>query len=204
MGADTSGHDWWHVHRVLKLSQYIAAHEKDANMEVVELAALLHDIADWKFNDGDLEAGPQAVRDWLGAHGAAEELIEKVVYIVEHISFRGGTNTHEMQTLEGKIVQDADRLDALGAVGIARTFAFGGSAGRAMYDPDNAPAQQYSSFEEYRNSLHDSTTVNHFYEKLLLLKDRMHTATARKLAEHRHKVMEEFLAEFYQEWDGKR
>src|SRR5687767_8980731 len=139
LSTDKTGHDWWHVQRVLKLSRHIAAREKNADITIVELGALLHDIADWKFNNGDLTAGPRVTRDWLEGLGAEAELIDRVAYIVEHISFRGGTNKHIMQTIEGKIVQDADRLDAMGAVGIARTFTYGGSVGRTMYNPDSKP-----------------------------------------------------------------
>lgn len=202
LGADKTGHDWWHVVRVLNLARHIAAKEKGADMLVVELGALLHDIADWKFHDGDITAGPRATRDWLESRQAPVDLIEKVSYIVEHVSYRGGTNKHVMQTLEGKIVQDADRLDALGAIGIARAFTFGGARGRGMYDPDHAP-ETHTSFDSFRQSIDTNTTINHFYEKLLLLKDKMHTTTARTMAEHRHNVMQQFLDEFYAEWNGK-
>ncbi len=204
LGSDNSGHhDWWHELRVLRLARHIAAKEEGADMLVVELGALLHDIADWKFVDGDLTAGPKATREWLASQNASEDLIEKVTYIVENISFRGGTNKHVMQTLEGKIVQDADRLDALGAIGVVRTFSFGGSRNRPIYDPDNKP-QTYMSFDSYRKTIDQNTTINHFYEKLLLLKDKMNTKTGRQIAEHRHKYMEDFLEEFYAEWDGQR
>jgi uncharacterized protein len=204
LSTDRTGHDWWHVHRVLQLACHIAREEQGADMLVVELGALLHDIADWKFHDGDLTAGPRAARVWLESQDVDADVIEKVAYIVEHVSFRGGTNKHVMQTLEGKIVQDADRLDAIGAIGIARTFTFGGARGREMYDPAQKP-QQHESFESFRKvTMAGGTTLNHFYEKLLLLKDGMHTHTARALARHRHQVMEQFLDEFYKEWDGER
>jgi uncharacterized protein len=201
--AEGSGHDWWHMYRVWQLAKTIAEQEKGADMFVVELGALLHDIADWKFHDGDPEAGPKAATAWLTEQKVSSEVIDQVVYIVRHISFKGGTNKHAMQTLEGKIVQDADRLDAIGAIGIARTFTFGGSHGRVMYDPNSAP-QTFNSFEEFKASIKKGTTVNHFYEKLLLLKDGMHTTTAKKIAQSRHEYMEKFLDEFFAEWEGKR
>jgi len=197
------GHDWWHVYRVWKMALHLAELEKGADGFIVSLGALLHDIADWKFNGGNIEAGPKKAREWLESLGLDESTIERVTYIVRHVSFRGGTNVHTMQSLEGKIVQDADRLDALGAVGIARTFAFGGSRSREMYDPDKKPLKEVT-FEAYQKAVDDGTTINHFYEKLLLLKDKMNTESARKIAQHRHKHMEVFLDEFYAEWNGER
>ncbi|HEY1063891.1 MAG TPA: HD domain-containing protein, partial [Candidatus Saccharimonadales bacterium] len=163
----------------------------------------LHDIADWKFHDGDTEIGPRRTTEWLTKLGVEQPIVERVAYIVRHISYRGGTNQHVMETLEGKIVQDADRLDALGAIGIARTFAFGGAHGRSMYEPDQGP-QSFDSFQEFKKNMKTGTTINHFYEKLLLLKDGMHTDTAKQIARARHAYMETFLDEFYAEWDGKR
>lgn len=203
LSEESSGHDWWHIYRVWQLAQRIGRSEPGADTLVVELGALLHDIADWKFNDGSAEAGPQAATEWLTSQQADPEIIDQVVYIVRHISFKGGTNEHVMQSLEGKIVQDADRLDAIGAIGVARTFAFGGHAGRPLHDPKEQP-MTYANFEEFKKSLKGGTTVNHFYEKLLLLKDGMHTAAAKRLAEHRHAFMETYLEEFYDEWEGKR
>jgi len=200
--GEGSGHDWWHMYRVWQLAKHIAKSEAGSDLLVVELAALLHDIADWKFTDGDDEAGPREARKWLEDQQVDESVIEKVEYIVRYISFKGGTNTHKMSTLEGKIVQDADRLDAIGAVGIARTFAFGGAFNRAMYDPDQKP-QNFESFAEFKASIKTGTTVNHFYEKLLLLKDGMHTKTGKELARHRHEFMKAYLSEFYDEWEGK-
>jgi len=200
--GEGSGHDWWHMYRVCQLAKHIAQHEPKANILVVELAALLHDIADWKFTNGDGEAGPREARQWLESQNVDETIIRQVEYIVRYISFKGGTNQHVMSTLEGKIVQDADRLDALGAIGIARAFAFGGSAGRSMYEPDQKP-QTFQSFEAFKATIKEGTTINHFYEKLLLLQDRMHTKTGKELAKHRHDFMESYLREFYDEWDGK-
>lgn len=201
--GEGSGHDWWHMYRVWQLAKTIAAGEPKADTFVVELGALLHDIADWKFHDGDEEAGPQAARDWLKSLDVEDEIIERVAYIVRHISYKGGTNAHKMQSIEGKIVQDADRLDGIGAIGIARTFAFGGAAGREMFNPNNKP-KEYNSFQEFKLLIKDGTTINHFYEKLLKLKDGMHTETAKKLAKQRHEYMEKFLDEFYAEWEGRR
>jgi uncharacterized protein len=200
---DKTAHDKWHVYRVYQLAQHLAGQEKGADMFVVQLGALLHDIADWKFNDGDFTVGPRKTREWLQGLQVDEKIVEQVAYIVEYVSFRGGTNQHVMQTLEGKIVQDADRLDAVGAIGIARTFTFGGAFGRDMYDPAHKP-HAIKSFEEYKKQLQGNTTINHFYEKLLLLKDKLHTAAARRIAQKRHVFMEQFLDEFYAEWDGER
>jgi uncharacterized protein len=196
-------HDWWHVYRVEKLAMTFAGEEKGADLFVVQLGALLHDIADWKFHNGDIEVGPRKTREFLSGLGVDPEVIARVEYIVRHISFRGGTNKHVMETLEGKIVQDADRLDALGAIGIARTFAFGGSVGREMYDPENKP-RDFKSFEEYQKGVQGNTTINHFYEKLLLLKDRLHTDSAKRLAQKRHDYTVQFLDEFYAEFEGVR
>jgi len=203
MRGEASGHDWWHVYRVWKMALHLAEMEKGADTLVVSLGALLHDIADWKFNGGNIEVGPRKAREWLESIGVEESVIEKVAYIVRNISYRGGTNTETMNTLEGKIVQDADRLDALGAVGVARTFVFGGSRGREMYDPDKKPLKEVT-LEAYQKAVDDGTTINHFYEKLLLLKDKMNTESARKIAQHRHEYLETFLDEFYAEWDGER
>jgi len=202
LSGEATGHDWWHIVRVVDAAKVIAAAEH-ADLFVVELGALLHDIADWKFASGDLEAGPAVARELLEGLQADPSVIDAVVEIVAHISFKGGTNKHVMQTLEGKIVQDADRLDAIGAVGIARTFAFGGFAGREMYNPAVAP-KQYADFKDVQASVKTNTTINHFYEKMLLLKDRMHTQTACQMAARRHEYTEQFLEEFYAEWDGRR
>ena len=201
-GEGTS-HDWWHMYRVEKLAVRLAEAEGGTNMLVVRLGAWLHDVADWKFHDGDFEAGPRAAREFLTAQGADPEIIKQVEYIVRHVSFRGGTNQHVMETIEGKVVQDADRLDAIGAIGIARTFTFGGAFGRNMYDPAHKP-HKIDSFEDYKKQLHGNTTINHFYEKLLLLKDRLNTESARRFAQARHEFMEQFLDEFYAEWEGER
>ena len=197
--GEGSGHDWWHVYRVWKNAIHIGRQEQ-ADMFIIELAALLHDIADWKFHDGNEDIGPQLAREWMESLAVEENAIAHVCQIIRDISFKGAEVKTTMKTLEGCIVQDADRLDALGAIGIARTFAYGGSKGREMYNPDIKPEKHHSS-EQYKNS--QGTSINHFYEKLLLLKDLLNTATAKKIAEKRHIVMEQFLQQFFREWDGE-
>lgn len=199
--SEASGHDWWHMYRVWKVAQHIAASEPTADRFIVELGALLHDIADWKFHDGDLEAGPRAARAWLETLHVDENTISRIEDIIRHVSFKGAKVTSVMKTLEGKIVQDADKLDAIGAIGIARTFAYGGANGRPMYDPGVKPTA-HETFEAYKGS--NGPTINHFYEKLLLLKDMLHTDVAKRLAEQRHVYMERYLEEFFAEWEGKR
>jgi uncharacterized protein len=199
LAHDTSGHDWWHVHRVRQLALGMGRAE-GADLFVVELAALLHDVADWKFHGGDETAGPRRARDWLSESGVAPTTIDHVCDIIAEVSFKGAGVATPMSSLEGRIVQDADRLDALGAIGIARTFAYGGHAGHAMHDPD-LPPEQHDSFAAYKRSA--GTTINHFHEKLLLLKDRMNTKTGRALAGQRHAFMEAFLERFHAEWDAE-
>lgn len=196
---ETTGHDWWHIFRVWKNAVYIGKKEK-ADLLVVELAALLHDIADWKFHNGDTKVGPKIAKEWLEKMRVSEEIINQVCHIIEHISFKGAKVKSRIKTLEGQVVQDADRLDALGAIGIARAFAYGGAKGRLIYEPEVKP-ELHKTFRAYRNSR--GTTINHFYEKLLLLKDLMNTSTGKKLAATRHHLMTEFLKEFYKEWGGK-
>lgn len=199
LSGDGSGHDWWHVYRVWKTAVKIGKQE-NVDMFVVELAALLHDIADWKFNKGDDDVGPQLARVWLEKLAVDEKVIFHVCQIIIDASFKGAGAIIKMKTIEGMVVQDADRLDAIGAIGIARTFAYGGSKGREIYNPEIKP-EKHESFEQYKKS--QSTSINHFYEKLLLLKNLMNTVTAKKIAEKRHKVMVEFLKEFFREWEGK-
>lgn len=202
MEGEGTGHDWWHVVRVVNNALHIAQKE-GGDLFVIELAALLHDIADWKFNDGDTKVGARVAQEWLQKVGADEIVIAEVAYIVENVSFKGGTNMHVMKTIEGKIVQDADRLDAMGAIGIARTFAFGGAFGRSIYNPEIEP-KDYDSFKSFQQNTQDNHTINHFYEKLLLLKDKMNTKTGRQLAKQRHEFMENYLLQFYAEWEGGR
>lgn len=199
LAGEGSGHDWWHIVRVWNMAKHIAKCE-GANFFVVELAALLHDIADWKFHAGDDTVAPKIARDILEKHSAPTETIDHVCDIIAKMSFKGAGVKTEMKTLEGRVVQDADRLDAIGAIGVARTFAYGGHKNRSIYDPNKKPAMHQSK-EEYFES--ESPTINHFYEKLLLLKDRLNTKAAQELAEGRHRFMEEYLARFLQEWDGK-
>ena len=195
--GESSGHDWYHIQRVWKLTQQIAARE-GANLEIAELGALVHDIADWKFCAGDETVGPREARRLLSDEGVPGDLIEAVTDIVATISFKGAGVTTAMKTLEGQCVQDADRLDAMGAIGIARCFAYGGHAGRAMYDPDVHPTM-HATAEAYKSA--KGTSLNHFHEKLFLLKDRMNTAGGRAMAEERHRYMKEFVDRFLHEWN---
>lgn len=199
MSGEGSGHDWWHVYRVWQNAKRIATTEI-ADSDIVELAALLHDISDHKFNGGDLTAGSRIARAWLEELGLAEESIKQVCYIIEHVSYKGAQVETPMNTIEGRIVQDADRLDAIGAIGIARCFAYGGFKQREIYNPD-IPPMLHADFETYRNSAGPS--LNHFYEKLVLLKDRMLTDTGRQLAEERHSFMIQYLDQFFNEWGTK-
>ena len=193
------GHDWWHIQRVWNTSLLIAKTEP-VNLFVVELAALLHDIADSKFNGGDEEAGPLKAEAFLRSMEVDSSVIEQVVQIVRNISFKGGNNLPGYTSAELQVVQDADRLDAMGAIGIARAFHYGGFKNRLLYHPDIQPNLKMTK-EEYKNS--DAPTINHFYEKLLLLKDRMNTPTGKALAIERHAFMEQFLARFEMEWNGE-
>ena len=194
-----AGHDWFHIERVYKNALLIASDE-NCDLTIVKLGALLHDIADSKFNNGDETLGPKIARAFLESQNASEELIVHVINIIENISFKGGNFEKKFTSKELEIVQDADRLDALGAIGIARTFNYGGFKNRPLYNPAIAP-QLNMTKEEYKNS--ESPTLNHFYEKLLLLKDKMNTETGKRLAQKRHQFMEHFLAQFYAEWDGE-
>jgi len=194
------GHDWFHIERVYKNSILIAQ-EEECDLIVVKLGALLHDIADSKFHDGDETIGPKIARTFLESENVFEETINHVINIIENISFKGGNFENKFSSKELEIVQDADRLDAIGAIGIARTFNYGGFKNRALYDPSIAPNLNMSK-EEYKNS--NSPTLNHLYEKLLLLKDKMNTATGKKIALERHQYMENFLSQFYAEWQGEK
>lgn len=193
------GHDWFHIERVYKNALLIAKEEK-CDIEVVKLAALLHDIADSKFHNGDESVGPKTAKTFLEAQNVKEETILHVIAIIENISFKGGNFEQKFRSKELEIVQDADRLDAIGAIGIARTFNYGGFKNRALYDPEIAPNLSMSK-EEYKKS--EAPTINHFYEKLLLLKDKMNTETGKKIAKKRHDFMIHFLAQFYAEWEGE-
>ena len=195
-GAE-AGHDWFHIERVWKLSKKIAETE-ECNTDVVELAALLHDIADPKFHNGDESIALTISRDFLELQGVEESIIEQVLYIIQNISFKNTGEAPQDLSIELKIVQDADRIDAIGAIGVARTFNFGGFKNNLMYHPDIAPKLGMSK-EEYKKS--NGTTINHFYEKLLLLKDLMNTKEGKKMAEERHLFMQTFLDQFLKEWN---
>lgn len=191
-----AGHDWWHIHRVLNNARLINAQE-NADTLVVELAALLHDIADSKFHNGDEEIGPNTAAAWMQSIGVNASVVEHVVQIIRHMSFKSSFDGPGFVSLEMQVVQDADRLDAIGAIGIARAFTYGGFKGRELYNPDIPPNLNMTK-EEYKNS--SSPTINHFYEKLLLLKDRMNTQAGMALAQERHEFMMKFLNQFYKEF----
>lgn len=192
------GHDWFHIERVYKNALLIAK-EEVCNLQIVQLGALLHDIADSKFHNGDELVGPKMTQEFLESQNVSEDIINHVINIIENISFKGGNFEKKFASIELDIVQDADRLDAIGAIGIARAFNYGGFKNRTLYDPKTAPNTQMTS-EEYKHS--QAPTINHFYEKLLLLKDKMNTQTAKQIAQERHRYMEGFLAQFYAEWEG--
>jgi len=198
-GAE-AGHDWFHVERVRRTALYLHALEKQGDALVVELGALLHDIADPKFHHGDEELGPRLAAEFLEKEGLDPERVEHLKNIIKHVGFKGGMKQDQISSIEFQIVQDADRMDALGAIGIARTFHYGGFKNRAIYDP-SIPPTQYPSPEAYRKS--EAPTINHFYEKLLKLKDGMHTQAGRQVAEERHRFMLDYLEHFYREWEGK-
>lgn len=193
------GHDWWHIVRVHQNALSLLRDIK-ANRLVVELAALLHDIADAKFHDGDEEKGPEMAENFLLDNGLASEIVDEVVFIIRHMSYKNSFGFKEEKSIEFQLVEDADRLDALGAIGIARAFSFGGFKLRPFYDPD-LPPKKFSDSASYKKST--SPTINHFYEKLLLLKDKMNTRPAREMAEERHQFMLKYLEQFYAEWEGK-
>lgn len=193
-----SGHDWWHIYRVWKTSIKIAEKE-NANTFIVQLAALLHDIADWKFYNGDQNIGPQKAAEILKEHNINVKLIKQIQEIIKNLSFKGAkTSIIEMKSIEGKVVQDADRLDAIGAIGIARTFAYGGYKNRIIYNPKIKPILHKNADSYIKNN---SPTINHFYEKLLLLKNLMNTKTGKEIAEKRHDFMNNYLNQFYKEWN---
>lgn len=192
-----SSHDWWHVLRVWRNAVLIGKREK-ADMFVVELAALLHDISDWKLEGGDEAKGPRMAREWLQSIGVDEKSVSHITEIIVDISFKGTGKEKKMQTREGMVVQDADRLDAIGAIGIGRAFAFGGHVGRPLYEPGRPPTV-HKDFESYKTA----PTINHFHEKLLKVKGLMNTKSGKGLAEERHRFMLEFLDRFMKEWDGK-
>ena len=193
------GHDWFHIERVYKNAILISKTEK-VDSFIVSLGALLHDIADSKFYNGDEAIGPKKASDFLNYKKVPKDVIAHVIKIIENISFKGGNKKQQFFSNELAVVQDADRLDALGAIGIARCFNYGGYKNRKLYDPEIKPNLNMSP-EVYKAS--DSPTINHFYEKLLLLKDKMNTKTGKKIAQKRHEYMKGFLEQFYGEWEGE-
>lgn len=194
--GEGSGHDWFHIERVYNLAKYLAEKE-NADSFIVEMAALLHDIDDWKFSNTN-DSNTTTIENFLNSLNIDHDSFKRVIEIIQTMSFKGGVVDSTQHTIEGKVVQDADRLDAIGAIGIARTFAYGGSKNRLMYDPTIQPID-FKSLDEVKNA--ENHTINHFYEKLLKLKYLMNTNTAKEIAEKRHKFMEEFLNEFYSEWN---
>jgi uncharacterized protein len=189
------GHDWWHIHRVWTNAKLINQTEKTDQL-VVELAALLHDIADSKFHNGDEEIGPRTAGNYLQSMNVDADVIEHVQQIIRHMSFKASFDKQSFHSPELEVVQDADRLDAIGAIGIARAFTYGGFKGRELYNPEIKPNLNMSK-EEYKNS--SAPTINHFYEKLLLLKDKLNTPTGKVLAAQRHAFMEDYLKQFFEE-----
>ncbi|MEA9413640.1 HD domain-containing protein [Flavobacterium sp. PL02] len=192
------GHDWFHIERVYK-NALLIANNTPCDVTVVKLGALLHDIADSKFHNGDETIGPRTARLFLESENVSEEIIAHVVSIIENISYKGGNFEKKFNSTELDIVQDADRLDAIGAIGVARAFHYGGFKDRTIYDPNIAPITNMTK-EEYKKN--NAPTINHFYEKLLLLKDKMNTETGKQIAAERHRFMETFLSQFYAEWEG--
>ncbi len=200
---DSSGHDWYHLHRVRVLALRIARGEKAKNLFIIEMGALLHDIADWKFYKGNFNAGGKVAGKLLKSLGVDMTTIRKVTHIVDNVSFKGAGAKNGAKTLEAKIVQDADRLEALGAIGIARVMATGATFHRPIYDPKIKPLKNMTE-AVYKNRINENTSINHFYEKLLLIKDRLNTKTAKRIAGPRHKFMEAYLKEFFKEWQGEK
>jgi len=191
-----SGHDWWHIHRVRNMALKLAEKE-GGNLFIIEMAALLHDLDDWKLNSGSESKTEQ----WLKLNGFDESTSQTILRVIEQVSFKGAGVENKATTIEARIVQDADRLDAIGAIGIARTFAYGGHKGRPFYHPDIKPVL-HTDFESYKNNT--APTINHFYEKLLLLKNSLNTSAAIEIAKNRHIFMETFLEHFFAEWEGLR
>lgn len=196
--ADGSGHDWFHIDRVRRLAVRIGQME-GSDPFITEMAALLHDLDDWKITGSDSHY-PVKANKWLIDRDIQAEFVPRILHVIEDVSYKGAGTETPVRSIESAVVQDADRLDAMGAIGIARTFAYGGHKNRLIYDPAISPVM-HNDFKDYKNS--KAPTVNHFYEKLLLLKDRMNTDTARSFAEQRHRFMELYLEQFFNEWDEK-
>jgi uncharacterized protein len=201
--GEATGHDWWHSLRVYKMAvKLMVAVDEPVDGQVIEFAAILHDIDDWKLNGGDEDAGPRAAGELLSGFGVDEKVVSHVMMIIRDLSYKGTEKKSNMSTLEGMVVQDADRLDAVGSVGIARTFAYGGAMGNEIFNPE-IPARISIDKEEYMNKTKKSTTINHFYEKLLNLKRLYNTPMAQEIGNVRHSDMMEFLEKFLQESDAK-
>lgn len=200
MEGGEPGHDWFHIQRVVRLAKQITKEEKNIDVSIVELASLLHDIGDWKVRDKE-KSEEEVLEGVMNELSFSQDLKKEIMGIILNMSYSANLDGKKRLSPEGKIVQDADRLDALGAIGIARAFAYGGKKGRALYDPSVKP-QRFTSPIAYR--LAQGTTINHFYEKLFFLKELLHTKTAKKIARKREKFMKEFLEEFYQEWEGEK
>lgn len=199
LGDESTGHDWWHAWRVWIMSKKIAKKE-GGDLFVIEITALLHDIADWKFYGGNIKAGSKKAKILLKRLGVDDNTIKHICHIIDNISFKGAGVKNQMKTKEGKIVQDADRLDAIGAIGIARVFAYGGFKGKEIYNPNIKP-KLHKSFKGYKAN--KGTSINHFYEKLLLLRERLNTKTAQQIAQKRHKFLEDYLKQFFKEWKAE-
>lgn len=193
------GHDWFHIQRVFNNALLVAKDEKGIDPLVVGLGALLHDIADYKFHNGDETIGPKKAKEFLESIKVDKNTIKHIENIIKNVSFKGGNFKADFNSKELEIIQDADRLDAIGAIGIARCFSYGGFKKRPIYNPEIVPNLNMTK-EEYKNS--NAPSINHFYEKLLLLKDKMNTKSAKKIAEKRHEFMEQYLKQFYAEWEG--
>jgi len=196
LGNEQTGHDWWHACRVWKMAKEIAKKE-GGDLFIIELTALLHDIADWKFYNGNIKESSKKAKILLKKLKIDDITIKEVSHIIDNVSFKDAGMKNGIKTKEGEIVQDADRLDAIGAIGIARTFTYGGYKERKIYDPKIKP-RMHKSFKAYKDA--KSTSINHFFEKLMLLKNRLNTKTARKIAEKRHKFLKDYLKQFFKEW----
>lgn len=197
--GEPTGHDWWHSWRVWQMAKIIAKKE-GGNFFVIELAALLHDIEDWKFSGNAGKTSTKKAKELLTAFNLDTETLNHISDIIENVSFKGAQVQDKMKTLEGKIVQDADRLDVIGAIGIARIFAYGGFVKREIFNPAIKP-KLHKSFKDYKTS--QGTSINHFYEKVLLLKDRLHTKTAKSIVQSRHQFLRDYLKQFFKEWNVK-
>lgn len=199
--GEGTGHDWWHILRVVNMSKKLQSMTPEADAFVVELTALMHDVGDHKFHNGETEHAALLIQKYLEELEVEQEIIDQIITTVEGLSYKGANVDSSLTTIEGQIVQDADRIDAIGAIGVARTFAYGGNKNREIYNPEIQP-EMHDSFDAYKKST--APTINHFYEKLLLLKDRMNTEAAKEIAEERHVFMQQYLDQFYAEWEGEK